>query len=103
MFMGDTLQIILNVLRQAWGALILFIVSAAALAMLAKALSTVGASSIGAQFMVWESLATIAAVVFLVSRCICGYSADRARSRHVHTRKTMDAARSQSWACSHPV
>jgi hypothetical protein len=64
--MGDTLQIILNVLRQAWGALTLFIVSAAALAMLAKTLSTVGASSIGARFIVWESLATIAAVVILV-------------------------------------
>ena len=64
--MGDALQILLNVLRQAWGALTLFIVSAAALAMLAKVLSTVGASSIGARFMVYESLATIAAVVILV-------------------------------------
>jgi hypothetical protein len=70
--MGDTLQIILNVLRQAWGALTIFIVSAAALAMLAKTLSTVGASSIGARFIVWESLASIAAVVILVMVAFVG-------------------------------
>lgn len=64
--MGDILQIILNVLRQAWGALTLFIVSAAALALLAKTLSTLGASAIGARLMVWESLATMAAVIILV-------------------------------------
>jgi len=64
--MGDTLQIILNVLRQAWGALTLFIISAAVLAMLAKTLSTIGAAAIGARLIVWESLATIAAVVILV-------------------------------------
>ena len=64
--MGDTLQIILNVLRQAWGALTLFIVSAAALALLAKTLSTLGASTIGARLLVWESLATMAAVIILV-------------------------------------
>ena len=64
--MGETLQIILNVLRQAWGALTLFIVSAAALALLAKTLSTLGASAIGARLMVWESLATMAAVIILV-------------------------------------
>jgi hypothetical protein len=64
--MGDTLQIILNVLRQAWGALTLFIVSAAALALLARTLSTLGASTIGARLMVWESLATMAAVIILV-------------------------------------
>jgi hypothetical protein len=64
--MGDTLQIILNVLRQAWGALTLFIISAAVLAMLAKTLSTLGASSIGARLIVWESLATMAAVIILV-------------------------------------
>jgi hypothetical protein len=64
--MEDTLQIILNVLRQAWGALTLFIVSVAALALLAKILSTLGASTIGARLMVWESLATMAAVIILV-------------------------------------
>lgn len=64
--MGNILQILLNILRQAWGALTLFIVSAAALAMLAKTLSTLGASAIGARFMVWESLASIAAVIILV-------------------------------------
>ena len=64
--MGDALQIILNVLRQAWGALTLFIISAAVLAMLAKTLGTLGAAAIGARLIVWESLATIAAVIILV-------------------------------------
>ena len=64
--MGDAYQIILNVLRQAWGALTLFIISAGVLAMLAKTLSTLGASIIGARIVVWESLASIAAVTILV-------------------------------------
>ena len=84
--MGDTLQIILNVLRQAWGALILFIVSAAALAMLAKTLSTLGASSIGARLMVWESLATMAAVIILVLVAFVGIPPIVQCGRHIHPR-----------------
>lgn len=64
--MDNALGIILNVFRQAWVALTLFIITAAALAMAAKTLSTLGASAIGARLMVWESLATIAAVIILV-------------------------------------
>jgi|GEM_PF-556527 len=64
--MSDALQILLNVLRQAWGALTIFIISAGSLAMLAKTLTTLGASTIGARFVVWESLASLLAVIVLV-------------------------------------
>lgn len=73
--MDSALEIILNVLRQAWIALTLFIVTAAALALLAKTLSTLGSSAIGARMMVWQSLATLAAVIILVVFAFVGIPA----------------------------
>ena len=64
--MSEALQIIQNVLRQAWVALTIFIVSVGALAMLAQVLRTIGASTIGARMWVYESIASIAAILALV-------------------------------------
>ena len=64
--MSEALQIIQNVLRQAWVALTSFIVSVGALAMLAQVLRTIGASTIGARMRVYESIASIAAILALV-------------------------------------
>ena len=64
--MSEALQIIQNVLRQAWVALTIFIVSVGALAMLAQILRTIGASTIGARMWVYESIASIAAILALV-------------------------------------
>ena len=64
--MNEALQIILNVLRQAWIALTIFIVSVGALAMLAQVLRTIGASTLGARIWVHESIASIAAILVLV-------------------------------------
>jgi hypothetical protein len=60
------LQIILNVFRQAWAALVIFIVSVGVLAMLAQILRTIGASAIGARIWVYESIGSIASVLILV-------------------------------------
>ena len=64
--MNEALQIILNVLRQAWVAITLFIISVGALAMLAQVLRTIGASTIGARIWVYESIASIVAILVLV-------------------------------------
>ena len=64
--MNEALQIIQNVLRQAWVALTIFIVSVGALAMLAQILRTIGASTIGARIWVYESIASIVAILVLV-------------------------------------
>ncbi len=64
--MSDALEILLSVLRQAWVAITVFMVSVGALAMLAHILRTLGASAIGAQTWVYESIASIGAVVLLV-------------------------------------
>jgi len=64
--MSEALQIIQNVLRQAWVALTIFIVSVGALAMLAQVLRTIGASTIGARMWVYESIASITAILALV-------------------------------------
>jgi hypothetical protein len=64
--MENGLQIILSVFRQAWAGLTIFMVSAAALAMLAQVLRTIGASALGASLWVYESLASIGAVLILV-------------------------------------
>jgi len=64
--MSEALQIILTVLRQAWVALTVFVVSVGALAMLVQVLRTIGASTIGARIWVYESLASIAAILVLV-------------------------------------
>ena len=64
--MSEALQIIQNVLRQAWVALTIFIVSVGALAMLAQVLRTIGASTIGARMWVYESIASIASILALV-------------------------------------
>ena len=64
--MNEALQIILNVLRQAWVAITLFIISVGALAMLAQVLRTIGASTIGARIWVYESIASIATILVLV-------------------------------------
>jgi hypothetical protein len=62
----EALQIILNVLRQAWVAITFFIVSVGTLAMLAQVLRALGASTLGARLWVAESLASLAAIVVLV-------------------------------------
>lgn len=64
--MDNGLQIILSVLRQAWVAITIFMVSVGALAMLAQVLRTIGASAIGARIWVYESIASIASVLILV-------------------------------------
>jgi hypothetical protein len=64
--MENALQIILSVFRQAWVGLTIFMVSAAALAMLAHVLRTIGASTLGAGIWVYESIASIGAVLALV-------------------------------------
>jgi len=62
----DALQIILSVFRQAWVAITIFMVSVGALAMLAHILRTIGASTIGARFWVYESIASIASILVLI-------------------------------------
>jgi hypothetical protein len=64
--MENGLQIILSVFRQAWVGITIFMVSAAALAMLAHVLRTIGASTLGASIWVYESIASIGAVLVLV-------------------------------------
>lgn len=64
--MEDALQIILSVFRQAWVAITIFMVSVGALAMLAHILRTIGASTIGARFWVYESIASIASILVLI-------------------------------------
>ena len=64
--MENGLQIILSVFRQAWVGITIFMVSAAALAMLAQVLRTIGASAMGASLWVYENLASIGAVLILV-------------------------------------
>jgi hypothetical protein len=64
--MEAALQIILDVFRQAWVAITIFIVSAGSLAMLVHVLRTMGASTIGAHVWVYESIASIGAILILV-------------------------------------
>jgi hypothetical protein len=60
------LQILLSVLRQAWGALTAIMVVMATLGALAHVLRTVWASTLGARFWIWQSLTSVAAIFILV-------------------------------------
>ncbi len=64
--MNNALQIILSVLRQAWVSLTIFMVTIAALGMLVQVLKTLGASTLGAKFWVYESISSIVAILALV-------------------------------------
>jgi hypothetical protein len=70
--MEEALQIILNVFRQAWVAITIFMVSVGALAMLVHVLRTIGASTIGARVWVYESVASIGAILILVMIAFLG-------------------------------
>ena len=63
--MQSGLQIILSVLRQAWGALTVIMVVLASLGALAHVLRTVWATTLGARFWVWQSITSIAAIFIL--------------------------------------
>jgi hypothetical protein len=60
------LQILLSVLRQAWGALTAIMVVMATLGALAHVLRTVWAATLGARFWIWQSLTSVAAIFILV-------------------------------------
>jgi hypothetical protein len=64
--MPDGLQVLLNVLRQAWGALTIIMVVMASLGALAHVLRTLWAATLGARFWIWQSLTSIATIFILV-------------------------------------
>jgi hypothetical protein len=64
--MPDGLQVLLSVLRQAWGALTIIMVVMASLGALAHVLRTLWAATLGARFWIWQSLTSIATIFILV-------------------------------------
>jgi len=70
--MNDTLSLILQVFRQAWVAITVVMVTIAILAMISHILRTLSASVIGAQFWVYESLASIGTVLVVIGIAFLG-------------------------------
>lgn len=60
------LQILLGVLRQAWGALTFMMVVIASLGALVHVLRTIWASTLGARFWIWQSITSIATIFIVV-------------------------------------
>jgi hypothetical protein len=70
--MNTVLQIVLGVFRQAWSALAVLMVSAAALGMLLHVLQALGASALGARTWAAESLAALASLFLLLLAAFLG-------------------------------
>jgi len=64
--MSSVLQTVLDVFRQAWGAIAFVMVAMASLGMLVHVLRTVSASTIGARTWVYESIAAIGTIFVLI-------------------------------------
>ncbi len=59
-------QVLLGVLRQAWGALTIIMVVMASLGALVHVFRTIWASTLGARFWIWQSITSIATIFILV-------------------------------------